>query len=280
MNDLSNQVAMRGEAIPLAAALSPDADTMKFYVQALAYRYQAEVLLLRVVDLGSSFGASDADLPVKMYRVFEETCLQNMISGRETNSPAPELCEVEPDPNLLVIGSRGAGDLSRMVLGSTAQEFLYQADIPVFTVGPGVPRPEQPIRFQNIVYATDYSPEAAKACVSAFAFAQDLGAQAYVCHVLPDANGDCDLGEEDLYDKFIGALQALVPDVPPEWTDPECVLDSKYAADQILLVAQRVKASLIVLATRRAQQRLHNSTTGLPFQVIRGSTCPVLSLQG
>ena len=48
-----------------------------------------------------------------------------------------------------------------------------------------MPPPKQPINFQRIVYATDFSPEAAKACVFALSFAQDFGAHLYLCHVLP-----------------------------------------------------------------------------------------------
>jgi nucleotide-binding universal stress UspA family protein len=279
MNDFVNQVAVRVETIPLASVLPLDTDIMKLYMQALAYRYQSELLLLHVVDLGATSGVPDAHLPVKIYRVFEEKCLQDFTGDREKTLPATKPHENEPDSDLLVIGTRGPEDLSRMVLGSTAQEFLHEAGIPVLTIGPSVPRPEQPLRFQSIVCATDYSPEAAKACVSALSFVQNLGAQVYVCQVLPDSDGECDLAEEDLNNRFIGALQALVPEVPPEWADPECVLDYKYAADGILSVAQRVKASLIVLGTRRALRR-NDSTTGLTFEVISGSPCPVLTIQG
>jgi nucleotide-binding universal stress UspA family protein len=275
MNGFGNQVAVRVEAIPLTAVSSRDADTMKLYVQALAYRYQSELLLLHVVELGSTFGDPDVSLPVKIYRVFEEQCPQNLTGNREGTPTAKRLGKAGPDPNLLVIGTRGPGDLSRMVLGSTAQEFLRQADMPILTIGPDVPIPEQPIDFESIVYATDYSPEAAKACASAFSLAQ-----VYVCHVLPDPEDDCDLGEDDLNDRFLDAVEDLVPGVSPECTDPDCVLDYKYAADGILLIAQRVKATLIVLGTRRARRRFNDSTTGLAFRVISGSSCPVLNIQG
>jgi nucleotide-binding universal stress UspA family protein len=140
--------------------------------------------------------------------------------------------------------------------------------------------PEHPIGFQSIVYATDYSPEAAKACVSALPLAQHFGAQVYVCHVLPDPEDDCDLSEQDLNDQFVGALRDLVSEVSPEWADLDCVLDYEFAADGILLIAQRVKANLIVLGTRRTPRCSNSFGTGLGFQVISGSSCPVLSIQG
>ena len=49
-----------------------------------------------------------------------------------------------------------------------------------------MPPLKQPVSFQRIVYATDFSPEAAKACVFALSFAHYFGAHLYLCHVLPD----------------------------------------------------------------------------------------------
>jgi nucleotide-binding universal stress UspA family protein len=279
MGGFGNQVAGGIEAIPHSTALSPDADTMKLYGQALAGRYRSECIVLHVVDLGATFADEDSSRPVKIFRVHEEKRLHDLGGKQEMTTPVTNLLETIPDP-VLVIGTRGPEDLSRMVLGSTALEYLHQGHMPVLTIGPSVSLPEQPITFQSIVYATDFSPESAKACVSAFSFAQNFGAQVYVCLVRPEPEGEFNLDEEDLHDKFVTALEALVPDASPEWTDPDCVLDYKFAADGILQVARRVKASLIVLGTRRAQRRLHHPTTGLPFQVISGSACPVLSIQG
>jgi nucleotide-binding universal stress UspA family protein len=279
MNGFDNQLSVRVEAIPMATSLSPSTDTIALYLQGLSDHFRPEALMLHVDDLGSAFGEPEASLPVNLYRVFEEKRHQDLTGDWEGKPPRLKVYQPDEDRSLLVIGTRGPGDLSRMVLGSTAQEFIYRAGIPVFTVGPSVQLPKRPIRFESIVYATDYSPEAAKACVSVFSFAREFAAQVYVCHVLPDPEGDCDLDEEGLNDRFVGALQALVSDVSPEWADPDCVLDYKYGASGILLVAQQVNASLIILGTRRAQRRFDDSTTGLAFQVISGSPCPVLSIQ-
>jgi Universal stress protein family len=279
MNDFHNQLSVRVEAILPATFASPDTDIMNLYTQALANSFEPEALVLHVDDLGSTVGEPDASLPVTLYRVYEEKRMRDFPGDREVNRPAVKVYQPDNDRSLLVIGTRGPGELSRMVLGSTAQEFLYQAGVPVFTVGPGVQLPERPIRFQSIVYATDYSLEAAKACASVFSFARQFAAQVYVCHMLPDPEGDCALGEQDLNDRFVGALQALDSDVSPEWADPDCVLDYKFGASGVLSVAQRVNASLIILGTRRAQGCCADSGTGLVFQVISGSPCPVLSIQ-
>jgi nucleotide-binding universal stress UspA family protein len=278
-NDFHNQLSVRVEAILPATFVSPDTNIMNLYVQALANSFDPEALVLHVDDLGSTVGGPDASLPVTLYRVYEEKRIRDLTGDREVNRPAVKVYQPDRDRSLLVIGTRGPGDLSRMVLASTAKEFLYQARVPVFTVGPGVQLPEQPIRFQTIVYVTDYSAEAAKACVSVFSFARQFAAQVYVCHVLPDPKGDCALGEQDLNDRFVSALQAVASDISPEWAEPDCVVDYRYGASGVLSVAQRVNASLIILGTRRALGSCDDSGTSLMFQVISGSPCPVLSIQ-
>jgi nucleotide-binding universal stress UspA family protein len=260
--------------------MSVGTDIVKLYAQALANRYQSETLLLHVIDFGSTCGLPDAELSVNTFRVFEENCLEHMICDEEARLLRTDHPELKTDPDLMVIGTRGPADLSRMVLGATAQEFHRRHGIPVLSVGPGVPLPQQPIRFETIVYVTDYSPEAAKACIPSISFAQEVGAQAYVCHVLPDPERGYRLDEDDLNDRFMGALEAEISQVPPEWADPDCVFDHEFAADGILGIAQQVRASLIVIGMRGARLGATDPTGPLAFQVISGSACPVLSFLG
>jgi nucleotide-binding universal stress UspA family protein len=280
MESFGNQAAARIETIPLAPAMSIGTDAIKLYAQALANRYRSETLLLHVIDLGSACGLQDAEVPVNTYRVFEENCLEDVICDGKGRLPGTDHPEIKTDPDLMVIGTRGPADLSRMVLGATAQEFHRRAGIPVLSVGPGVPFPQRPIHFETIVYLTDYSPEAAKACVPSISFAQEVGAQVYVCHVRPDSEQGSRLDEDDLNDRFMGALQAEISQVPPEWADPDCIFDHQFAADGILLVAQQVRASLIVIGMRGARFGAADPTGPLAFQVISGSSCPVLSFLG
>ena len=120
------------------------------------------------------------------------------------------------------------------------------------------------------------SPEAVKACVFALSFAEDFGAHLYLCHVLPEGNDQ--MNDQELNDRFIAALRNLVPDVAREWCEPECVLEHGVASDGILLLAQRVKADLIVLGTRKNSHWFDNFKTGA-FQVISSSPCPVLTIR-
>jgi len=277
--------------ILFATDFSPSAETARFYVKALAARYQSQVRLMHVVDLGTAFKAPDAGLSIDMFRRFGEESLAQLGSELtsekvrvetilcEGTATVPEILRAsrERPTDLLVIGTRGNKGLARLVLGSTAEELIHQAGCPILVIGPWVPAPKPPVGFQQIVYATDFSPEAAKACVFALSFAQDFGAHLYLCHVLPQGNDQ--MKDQELNDRFIDSLRNLVPDVAREWCEPECVLEHGVAADGILLLAQRVKADLIVLGTRKTSHWFDNFKTGVAFQVISGSPCPVLTIR-
>jgi nucleotide-binding universal stress UspA family protein len=291
MTIVGNQIVVSLDNVLFATDFSPSAETARLYVQALAARYQSHVRLMHVVDIGTAFKAPDAGLSIDVFRRFGEESLARLGSELssenirvettlcEGTEPGPEILRAasESPPDLLVIGTRGNKGLARLVLGSTAEMLIHQAKCPILAIGPWVPAPKQPIGFQRIVYATDFSTEAAKACVFALSFAQDFGAHLYLCHVLPQGNDQ--MNDQELNDRFIDSLRNLVPDVAREWCEPECVLEHGVAADGILLLAQRVKADLIVLGTRKTSHWFDNFKTGVAFQVISSSPCPVLTIR-
>ncbi len=292
MTVLGNPVEVSLENILFATDFSESAETAKLYVQALAERYQSRVRIMHVIDLSAAFNAPDAGLSIDVFRRNGTESLSRLkselMSERihvetvlcEAMDPAAEILQAAHDgAALLVIGTRGYKGLARLVLGSTAEQLIHQANCPILTIGPGVRPPKLPVSFQRIIYATDFSPEAAKACVFALSFAQDFGAHLYLCHVLPEPRSIDRMDDYELNARFTGALQSLVPDVAREFCEPECVLEHGFAADGILLLAERVKADLIVLGTRKTSHWFDNFKTGVAFQVISSSHCPVLTIR-
>jgi len=293
MTILGNPVELSLENILFATDFSASAGTAKVYVQALAERYRSRVRLMHVVDLSSASEAPERGFGIDVFRKVGRESLSDLKSEldsaemhvetvlSEAMDPAQEILDAteQDSTNLLVIGTRGHKGLATLVLGSTAERLIHQAKCPILTIGPAVRPPKQPLSLQKIVYATDFSPEAAKACVFALSFAQDFSAHLFLCHVLPQPTGIHEVGDHELNARFTSALQRLVPDVAREWCEPECVLEHGYAADGILLLAQRVKADLIVVGTRKTSHWFDNFKTGVAFQVISNSQCPVLTIR-
>ncbi len=293
MTVLGNPVEVSLENILFATDFSASAGLAKLYVQALAERYLSRVRLMHVIDLSTAFEAPEAGVSIDVFRRVGSESLSRLKSELasekmhvetvlcEAMDPATEILKTteEGSTSLLVIGTRGHKGLATLVLGSTAERLIHQAKCPILTIGPAVKPLRPPLSFQRIVYATDFSQEAAKAFVFALSFAQDFGAHLYLCHVLPAPAGVDRMDDVELNERFTDALRRLVPDVAREWCEPECVLEHGVAADGILLLAQRVKADLIVLGTRKTSHWFDNFKTGVAFQVISSSHCPVLTIR-
>src|SRR5580698_3303000 len=224
MTVLGNPVEISLENILFATDFSDSAETARLYVQALAERYRSQVRIMHVIDLSAALNAPDAGISIDTFRSSGEESLSrlknNLISDKirveavlcEAMDPAGEILEAaHGHPSLLVIGTRGHKGLARLMLGSTAEQLIHQAGCPILTIGPGVPPPKLPLSFQRIVYATDFSLEAARAGVFALSFAQDFGAHLYLCHVLPEPAGIHEMDDYELNARFTGALQRLVP---------------------------------------------------------------------
>src|SRR5271168_652253 len=135
MTIVGNQIAVNLDNILFATDFSPSAQIARLYVQALAARYQSQVRMMHVVDLGASFKAPDAGLSIDIFRRFGEESLSRLgselVSDRisvetllsEAIDPAAEILQAAQDRSidLLVIGTRGHKGLARLVLGSTAE---------------------------------------------------------------------------------------------------------------------------------------------------------------
>jgi len=293
MTIIGNPVAVSLDHILFATDFSPSAETAKLYVEALGSRYGSQVHVLHVIDLNATFRDPDAGLSLDIFRKFGEESLlrlqDEMVSKNikvetelcEGVEPAAEILRAAQDHavDLVVIGTRGHKGLARLVLGSTAEKLIHQAMRPVLTIGPAVARPNLPIGFQKIVYATDFSVEAAGACVFALTFAEDFGGRLYLCHVVPEYEHSGQFDDRELNERFTSALRRLVPDVAREWFEPECVLEHGSAADGILLLAKRVQADLIVLGTRKTSHWYDNFKSGVALQVMSSSPCPVLTIR-
>jgi nucleotide-binding universal stress UspA family protein len=182
---------------------------------------------------------------------------------------------VDFDADLIVLGTTSKQGLTKLALGSTAEEVIRAANCPVLTVGPHVRRPlDEAIAFQTIVYATDFSAQAAKGADLALGLGMSEGTRVYLCHVAPDKAATT--GGND--DQSMSSLKALVPALSPCWCEPECVVEHGKASEAILALAKRVNADLIVLGARKASFWVEFVRTGLTPALLAAATCPVLTV--
>jgi len=264
------------------------------YVLSLARHYASTVRLIHVVSIAAALKGPGARICARNLREDGEDRL-NALSAEFASSDIKveiSLCEgldtaseirqaaAEMSADLIVIGTSGSHGLERLAFGSTAEALIHRADCPVLTVGPNVQPPGTGRIFQNIVYATDFTPAAANAAIAAFSVAKEYGAHIYLCHVDPPPDKHRPIGTKERNEMFNAAVAKLIPEIARDWCEPECVLEHGYAADGIRLLAYRVNADLLVLGARRASHWFATIKAGIAFQVIRAVSCPVLTIRG
>ncbi|HEX9201113.1 MAG TPA: universal stress protein [Acidobacteriaceae bacterium] len=287
------RVSVSVKNILLATDFSSVSDKAASYARALALNFRSNVEIAHVFDpsVVTSYMEAILGMPLDERHRISSEALEKLrqefsASGIEVSTSLPEgrhpqtailKLAQEHDTDLIVAGTHSKWGLERLVLGSTAEELIRNAACPVLTVGPHAKQPQDgPLVFRTIVYATDFSVEAAKAAVFALSFAQDSGAHLYFCYV---SESEPLPGEKESIDgPFKAALNKMIPESVYEWCTPETVVKHGDAAEAILELAERVHADLIVLGARNASFWLRHVEHGLTPDLLAEATCPVMTV--
>jgi nucleotide-binding universal stress UspA family protein len=199
---------------------------------------------------------------------------------------------------LIVMGTQGRSGLTRLLMGSVAEQVVRRAPCPVVTerVPPHTPTPAakgpsesvQPpaaLPIRTVLHPTDFSEPCAAAFRVACALARDQSARVIVLHVAaPPLTGPTHMpvpppvpaDQQEKLEEMLGRLRASVPDVA---VDCRIAQGEGNAATSIVDVAQRISCDLIFMGT--------NGRTGLgrallgsvAEQVLRSAPCPVVTVR-
>ena len=264
------------------------------YAKALALHFSAFVEIAHVVSpTGSSLVPAGADgLSSKLSRHVCEQYLENLradfcLSGIAVRTVIPEryrpfagVLKLAKDEkfDLIVAGTGSKSATERLVLGSTAEQLIRNAQCAILTVGPKAMLSfDAPIAFKSIVCAADLSAEAIKVARYALSFAEDNSAHLYFCHVL-DSKVDKSPKGQLLDVALRSAIEKIVPEYCSEHCHLEFVVEHGNAAKVILELAVRVRADLIVLGVHSALFWLTNLDHGVTPNLVVEAICPVLTV--
>lgn len=194
--------------------------------------------------------------------------------------------------DLLVAGTHGRRGVSKLLMGSTAEEILRRAHCPVLTVGPRVSQPSgkmlqeeehlapAEIRFQRIVYATDFTPQSLTAKPLAVSLTREFKAELTLLHVIED---HADLTRKPgPIECATRRLEELVSIDENLLFRPRAVVEFGSPAERILEVAAEHHADLIVLGVRPPSYLgvgTHAPWATVP-KVVASAHCPVLTVRG
>jgi len=125
-----------------------------------------------------------------------------------------------PDTEMLVVGTRGLGDVSRVILGSTSRRALELAAVPVVIVPEGAPPPESR---HPIVVGVDGSVASERAVELATTLARSIGCAVIAAHA-------AELTHPELHPDPVGRANGA-PGIPVEdWLAPLRLADVAHRA--------------------------------------------------
>lgn len=175
--------------------------------------------------------------------------------------------------DLLVVGTHGRTGLSRLLLGSVAQQFFHYVRCPVLTVGPRSPGAAAHLQLKRVLFSTDLSAESFAAIPYVLAAVQQWMAELYLLHVCSSANPR----HLEIIDSLSTRIDAKLADTENAPSLREVVAGKP--ARCVLDFADKHQVDLIVLGLKS-----HRALYGGPFwsqayEIVRNAPCPVLSVR-
>jgi nucleotide-binding universal stress UspA family protein len=175
--------------------------------------------------------------------------------------------------DLLVLGTRGRNGISKLLLGSIAQQIFHCVYCPVLTVGPLSPGASARLQLKKLLFATDLSAESAAAIPYVLMAANTWHTEVDVVHVCSSADSDCRRQMEN-FSHRMEALDAGKTQVPIRYQ----VL-SGQPASTVLEFAKQNKEDLIVLGLQSRRALYSGPSLSHAYTIVRQAQCPVLSVR-
>jgi nucleotide-binding universal stress UspA family protein len=281
--------------ILVATDFSPASDGALEYAASLARRYGSRIYLTHVITL-DGFPMMSPEVAARSLEELQTAAEKGMKEALESGRldavpnkvviqegnlwPTIEQLIKEHEIDLVVLGTRGAGTLRKILIGSGAEEIFRKAKAPVLTVGPLAEKePFYELEFKNILFATDFGKSAEREAKYAFSLAQEHRSRLRFVHVFahPEAySGDILVLEKEGY-------QVKLQELVPRGEELHCKLDFEVAVgepvEQILRIARETNADLIVMGAKARGSLAGNVPHTKAYRVVCGARCPVLTIK-
>lgn len=174
--------------------------------------------------------------------------------------------------DLLVLGTRGRSGIASLLLGSGAQQIFRSVLCPVLTIGPCCRGASRERRMNNLLFATDLSPESEAAIPYVLTAAKVWGATIEVVHVSSTPKLGCRHSMESLSSR----IQALAGEHAPLIRYD---LLSGEPESAVLDFAGTNHADLIVLGLDSRRSLYDGPPLSHAYEIVRRARCPVLSVR-
>ena len=244
------------------------------YVQALAGRFDAELILLHVIEASYNSTLQDLDRArLESFETFFDKSLRHLRVRKlvEHGEAAQKIiqCASANHSDLIMIPTQGMGIYRRLILGSTSAKVLHDADCPVWT---GVhlenAPPLEAVACQRILCAVDLKPLSARVLDWARHLAEEYQAELTLVHVTPAGGTQQVLGE---------ALRALERLKEATGYPVNARVEHGDVSKVVAHLAAEWNADLLVIGRKPAAGVLGRLEM-TSYSLIRQSPCPVVSV--
>jgi nucleotide-binding universal stress UspA family protein len=183
--------------------------------------------------------------------------------------------------DLIIVGTHGRRGLSKLLLGSVAEEVFRMAPCPVLTVGPRTAMTSsRDVRLSHVLYPVEFVPDTSQAAAYAVSLATEYHAKLTFMKV---------------FEEMIPSPEekAQIQEPVRHWIEDHIAADSDlrertsfelgfgHAAEAILKVATDRGVDLIVMSVRRLDPVMaaHLPEPDTAYEVVRTALCPVLTVR-
>ncbi|MGA8937534.1 MAG: universal stress protein [Acidobacteriaceae bacterium] len=264
------------------------------YAVALANHFQATIEMLHVLEL--SVAAAEAETLGQKQSHMRHMAVERINSLAEGVRRLGITVEVRIEDgipanvilaatksdhiDLLVLGIHGVHrGIDHLLIGSNTERILLAATCPTLTVGAHVlSGVDIHLHFDEIIYFSDFTPEAAAAAAYAVFFSKEFHAPIEVCQLSPRASESGERVQQKLVDEYCNSMKRALDGEDSEWCKPAFHLERGMETDQMIERAQNQHAGLIILGVRTASQLARHLHTSFAYRLLAGATCPVLSI--
>ncbi len=264
------------------------------YAVAFAHHYGATLLMVHAVELSQA--AREAEMISVRPSVSRRAAMDRLEAlaskvrragvSVELDLGDGEPCQVILDSarrnhvDLLVMGTHGMHKgLDHLVIGSNTEKILLAAHCPTLTIGRyvlgGI---DLNMKFSEILYISDFTPEAAAAAPYALALGRDFSAPVELCQMLPEIAEDNPILRDELIKQYCDAIRPVLPAEHENWCKPAYQLKRSLVAEQVLERAKSDPGSLIVLGVKTQSHLGRHLHTSLAYELLVRSTCPLLTI--
>lgn len=265
------------------------------YAIGFALKYSATLLMVHAIELPQP--AKEAEMLChkrSMSRIDAMDRLEALAAGVrrvgvrvETFTVDGEPCKVlvkvaqDQGADLLVLGTHGVHrGLGHLLLGSNVEKLLMSSPCPTLTIGRHVlSGVDVRLRFDEVLYVSDFSAEAKSAAPIALLLGRDFGAPIDVCQMLPEAATGDPMLQERLSSEYFEAMRKILPEADHYWITPTFNLKNGSMVDQVLERAFNNHAGIIVLGVKSEALLARHLHTSFAYKLLANAPCPILTVR-